>query len=85
MMTNNDRRVPDHPLLGLECAYRPDLPDLSGEPLTDPMIVVRPGDKVIVLAAFHTWNGVPNLDMLYVSVPATGYRTHVTPADLGVA
>lgn len=70
--------VDNHPMVGEVLTYRPDLPSLAGEPVTDPKVVVRPGDEVIVLSVFHDWNDVPGLTIFYVYVPATGYRTHVS-------
>jgi hypothetical protein len=79
---NADRRVSRHTLLdGIPRFYRANL-----EPYTGPFdgsLIVGNGMEVIVEACFHTWNGVEGLDMLYVYCPATGKRTHVTPADIG--
>lgn len=74
----------EHPLIGTTQTFAPDRPDLSREPVTDPKVVARPGDQVIVRSVFHDWNGVPGLTMCYVYVPATGYHTHMSERELGL-
>lgn len=81
---NGARRVEDHPLLGTVQTYRPDLPPYDAAADDEPgVLVVGNGMRVTVLAAFHDWNLVPGLDMLYVHCHETGLSTHVTPSDLG--
>lgn len=83
-MTNTDRKVPDHPLIGTTRVYRADDPPYDPAQDADTRnTVLGNGMDVTVVAAFHTWNGVAGLDMLYVYVPFTGRHTHVTPLDLG--
>lgn len=84
-MTNDDRRLDGHPILGAELVYRADLPpyDRKADEVAGGVLVIGNGMTVTVLAAFHTWNGVEGLDMLFVACHDTGLRTHVTPRDLG--
>lgn len=84
MSDNGDRRISDHPLLNTERVYRADQPPYDASTDTEPgVLVVGNGMTVTVVGAFHTWNNVPGLDMLYVYCPTTGIHTHVTPRDLG--
>lgn len=81
-MSNADRRISRHPLLdGTPRVYRADKQPYTGP--VDSTLIVGNGMEVVPEAAFHTWNGVEGLDMLYVLCPTTGKRTHVTPAEVG--
>lgn len=81
----NNQKIPDHPLLGTTHTFRPDLPPYDGDKDTEPgPLIVGNGMPVVIKAVFQNWNGVPGLDMLYVFCTATGFHTHITPADLGM-
>lgn len=84
-MSHINRAIPDHPLVGSVHTFRPDVepydPDLDNEGGT---LILGNGMPVRIKAVFHDWNGVPGLDMLYVYCMATGYHSHVTPADLSL-
>lgn len=73
--------IPNHPLTGTVVTYRPDHDDARH--LDPTCYVVRNWDECIVKAVFFHWNGVPNLTMFYVYVPATGMFTHVSERECG--
>jgi len=78
-------QLADHPLVGTEHIFRSDLP--AYEPETDyevGQLVIGPGHRVEILAAFKDWNNVPGLDMLAVRCHETGFTTHIVPAELGL-
>ena len=78
-------QIAGHPLVGTGHAYRADLepydPAAEREPGTP---IIGNGHHVEILAVFKDWNGVNDLDMLYVRCRETGQSTHVTPADLSL-
>lgn len=81
-----NQQIDNHPLVGTEHVFRPDLPAYARESDTEPgTLVIGNGHRVTVLAAFKDWNDVPGLDMLYVHCHDTGMSTHVVPSDLGLA
>ena len=79
----NQHRGIEHACTGSEQVYLPEWEKNTDD--WEPGLIVAAGMRVVVLAAFRDWNGVPGLDMLYVHVADTGMRTHVIPADLGLA
>lgn len=81
-------RTAGHPLEGTEQVYLPPgkkaRPKASTAPIrTDE--VARFGDLVIVEDVYENWNGVAGLTIAYVYVPCTGYRTHLSLREMGMA
>ncbi|MGZ4745682.1 MAG: hypothetical protein ACXVYY_01230 [Oryzihumus sp.] len=81
---NGANRITTHPLLGAQRVYRAHLPAYDPASDDEPgILVVGNGMAVTVVAAFHDWNGVQGLDVLYVRCHETGLSTHVVPTDVG--
>ena len=80
--------TPGHPLEGTQQVFLPPgktaSPDANTPP-DDTRTVARYGDTVLVVEVYENWNGVAGLTMAYVYVPSTGYRTHFSPREMGLA
>lgn len=75
--------TPGHALTDTQQVYRPDAEPYTGP--RDSRTVVGNGDAVEVHEVFENWNGVDGLTVAYVFVPATGYHTHLSTAEMGLA
>ena len=75
--------IPNHPTIGQEFIFRPDLPpsDASKDFATGTVIAGH-GHRLTVLAVFENWNGVPGLDMYYVHCHETGHNLHLSPSEI---
>lgn len=73
----------NHPMIGETITYRPHHEDMTDLPIT-PGTVCRNGDRVEVRAVFHNWNGIKDLTIFYVFVPATGMHTHLSESECGI-
>lgn len=77
--------IDNHSLIGTEAVYRSGETAMPRSVLEkDPSIILAPGFPVTVEMVFANWNCVDGNDMLYVYIPWSDDRTHVTPADLGL-